>query len=415
MSASPSPYSTRSTGRSSPSSGAPGPFRFRSRALEPGHDRKLFTHAQEHRLRCRARVRRGEAELLGLLEAQSRHGDARERKEHIAVRERRSGARLDPHAERRPLRFLPEARGRPRFEVDLVDARLLVEGRPRAVRIDARHVRAHGRRKHHLRPTVSVEGREVARPRLLCVRMDRGAEVALDDPDPPSERGRERLGGAGHRLTFERRLRRGDVGLLRVLRPLERFVENGAKLAHPHRELGPERARHGTLSGSPALGLGQELRRPALEGGRERRVGRDAPQAIGIEPVCRGLGERLRVDGVGRVRELRARLGHDRARRLAAQRGGLTRGHAEGVCACVVGVVRLAIVGGRLHRRHGYRGLKARVGGPRARCAEQGHAQRGGADGHPRDASDGPAHQREERSRHPRTSWSLWLNVVSEP
>ena len=89
--ASPSPYSMRSTGSSSSSSApAAAVFAGAGAAVEPGRHRRLLAGAEDDRLRRRARVGRGEAELLGLLVAEPRRRDARQRQHDVAVGERRA-------------------------------------------------------------------------------------------------------------------------------------------------------------------------------------------------------------------------------------------------------------------------------------------------------------------------------------
>ncbi|MFN9943955.1 MAG: hypothetical protein ACK56I_31230, partial [bacterium] len=84
-----------------------------------------------------------------------------------------------------------------------------------------------------------------------------------------------------------------------------------------------------------------------------RRVGRDGPEGVGVEPVGRRLDEGARLDRRGGRRERGADLSHDAFGLVARHRGGPARGHVERIPrarAVLVLVVVEARRGGRRNR-----------------------------------------------------------------
>ncbi len=229
-------------------------------------------------------------------------------------------------------------------QVHLVHARLLVERRPRPVRIDERHVRAHRRREHHARPAGGVEGREEAifgRPREG---QRVGSRRAGPPPDalpqlprqgPPASRAgidrRKRIAGHARRTDRAARSvrvrRRGD-------RSIARPLELAAQVADPSGEGGAHLRRR--VAAPRPFELAQEGRRLIVQRRQRRRVLRQAPQPVGVQPVARRVGEGRGRDLVGLVREPLAHLLDDVPRVLAGERRRLPRGEAKVVRAVVV-------------------------------------------------------------------------------
>ena len=109
--------------------------RLDGRAVEPRRHRQLLARAKHDGLRRRPRVGGGEPELLA--SARSSGPPSATPRATAPTSPSASGG-VAPDSiltpDRRALGLVPEPRRRPRLEVDLVDARLLVERRPGAVR-----------------------------------------------------------------------------------------------------------------------------------------------------------------------------------------------------------------------------------------------------------------------------------------
>ena len=350
-------------------------------------------------------------QLLGLLVAQTGERHAREREHDVAVREGSHGAGLDAKADGRALGLLPEARRRPRLEIHLVDAGLFVERRPRPVRIDRRDVRSHRRGEDHLLPPRGVERGKVSRSGRVGERVRGAAEPLLERTDSTPQRGGESSSGPGD----GRALERGRGGRPRQVFACAargfRLIVDRPQLVDPVGERHPQRAGRGT----PArlrLEVEQQSRSAVVEGRRRRSVGRDAPQAVGVEPVGRGLRECSRVDGAWRIAELLARLRDDGAGRVASEPRRPPARDSKGVRASVVGRRRLGWVGlggrvdgGGRHRVDGRAGGRGRRGRRRGR-SNDGPASGLQPDGHdPTQCQDHPGHPRAS-ARHRRRKGS---------
>src|SRR5208282_5176031 len=79
---------------------------------------------------------------------------------------------------------------------------------------------------------------------------------------------------------------------------------------------------------------------PPLEEHCEGRIGGNAPEPIRIEPVCRGLGERPRLNCLGWITKLFTRLSNDGSGGIAAERRRLSARDTEGVGPRVVSTRR---------------------------------------------------------------------------
>ena len=341
--ASPSPNSTRSTGSSS-SSGVARPASRSSRrrcAVErEGRTGVDVAGVHDDRLGGRTRVGRGEGELLGLLVAQPGRRHAREREHHVAVGERRRRARLDPEADGGALGLLPEPRRGMRLEVDLVDARLLVERRPRPVRIDGRHVRADGRGQDDARPAVLVQVGEVARAsRRRRRRAPPRRAGPRRRPTRRPEHGRELACRARDRGPLERGRGLGLGGVLarRAVRP--RVLEDRPQLVDPGRRgRRPGRARPGSFGAAPPLEVGEH--RPTPDGRTPRPPASPARRSRGRRGPASRRSRRPAPAGrrAPGVCESCVRACATIARAAAqAERGGPPAGEAEGMGAGVVG------------------------------------------------------------------------------
>ena len=393
-----------------------GGLRSAGAAVEPGRDRQLLARAQHDRLRRRSHVGRGEPELLGLLVAEARRRDARERQHDVAVRERRRRARLDLQADRGALRLVPEARraGAPRGRPRRRSTPRRAAPTRRADRSPAR-TRARPPRARRPPSRSALDVGEVPRARGVDVRARGRAEVALDGADAPAERVGEDARGPRDRRALEGRGRR---------RPSPRPRRAGAVRGR-RRTPRAGSATQGTIAAPSARAASQSREpRPSssaissrgalLERARDHRVGRDAPEAVRIEPVDGRVDEaRSRRPGRARTRAGSApaprSCGRRRTTATARARWGSRNSCDRASSAPEAG----ASSPGAARRRRGRRGGRgdgrdrARVprGGigsldPEQRCAG---GERAGSD--PRGSA---GHATTKRSRQPAAGGSLW-------
>ncbi len=269
---------------------------------------------------------------------------------HVAVHERRQRALVDARADGRARHLSPEALRRVHLEVQVVNRELLVERGPRAVRVELRHVRAHRRRDHRARPALLAERRRGPITRSVHERLHPGPVSSAHDAGGTPEITREIQRLPRHRPALERRCRDSRPHLRaprcarlrrRVLEaPVEPSTDLGGPLrkgaAHSERRPAGARSRR-------RFELDEQLRGDLLEQRSGRRVGRDGPEPVRIQPVRRRLAELGGVDRRGQRGERRAGLRHDPSPLVALQHRRRPCGHREPPVRRHV-----AVVGGRV-------------------------------------------------------------------